>query len=122
MDARKLTHAERINEWEKQIRLCRSSGMTVTHWCETNGINPKTYYKWERVCLKEAAERLGYTDTKTGMIKVDPNALPEVTSGIPLPMPEEKMVLHFEQVSIAFHSEIPVSKIADLVCALNSHV
>ena len=111
MDARKLTHAERINEWEKQIRLCRSSGMTVTHWCETNGINPKTYYKWERVCLKEAAERLGYTDTKTG-----------VTSGIPLPMPEEKMVLHFGQVSIAFHSEIPVSKIADLVCALNSHV
>ena len=29
MDACKLTHAERINEWEKQIRLCRSSGMTV---------------------------------------------------------------------------------------------
>ena len=34
----------RINEWSEMIKVCRGSGLTVQQWCDTNGINIKTYY------------------------------------------------------------------------------
>ncbi|MBP3457738.1 MAG: IS66 family insertion sequence element accessory protein TnpB [Lachnospiraceae bacterium] len=32
-------------QWKSIITECRSSGMTVTAWCRTNGICEQTYYK-----------------------------------------------------------------------------
>ena len=34
----------RISEWSDMVRACRSSGLTVQQWCNSNGINIKTYY------------------------------------------------------------------------------
>ena len=34
----------RISEWSDMVRTCRSSGLTVQQWCNSNGINIKTYY------------------------------------------------------------------------------
>ena len=34
----------RISEWSEMVRACRSSGLTVQQWCNSNGINIKTYY------------------------------------------------------------------------------
>ena len=34
----------RISEWSDMIRACRGSGLTVRQWCNSNGINIKTYY------------------------------------------------------------------------------
>ena len=123
MNAREWKHAERLTEWENQIRLCRSSGKTVTRWCQENQINTKTYYKWERICLKEAARRLGYANSSSEMIRVDPNRLPdEPAIQTVAATSEERLLIHCGRVSIEIHSEMPASKIADLVCALNSHV
>lgn len=122
MNARELKHTERIQEWENQIRLCRSSGKTVTLWCRENQINPKTYYKWERMCLQEATRRLGYAHTSSEMIKVDPNRLPEEPVIKAVSTVDERLIIHCGQVSIEIHSEMPVSRIADLVFALNRHV
>lgn len=124
MNARELKHTERIKEWENQIRLCRSSGMTVTRWCKENQINTKTYYKWERTCLAEATRRLGYANTSSSeMIRVDPNRLPnEPAIQTVSAVSEERLLIHCGRVSIEIHSEMPASRIADLVCALNSHV
>ena len=33
-----------LEEWEKQVIDCRSSGLTVQEWCRQNGVNDKTYY------------------------------------------------------------------------------
>ena len=33
-----------LEEWEKQVVDCRSSGLTVQEWCRQNGVNDKTYY------------------------------------------------------------------------------
>ena len=33
-----------ISEWSEMVRACRSSGLTVQQWCNSNGINIKTYY------------------------------------------------------------------------------
>ena len=34
----------RISEWSDMVRACRDSGLTVQQWCNSNGINIKTYY------------------------------------------------------------------------------
>ncbi|NCB75248.1 MAG: IS66 family insertion sequence hypothetical protein [Clostridia bacterium] len=36
----------RIKEWTEKIKEFRAGGMTAKAWCETNGINIKTYYYW----------------------------------------------------------------------------
>jgi hypothetical protein len=36
----------RMKQWVERIEECRASGMTAKAWCETNGINIKTYYYW----------------------------------------------------------------------------
>jgi len=47
MDKISLVKTEyRMKQWTGKIEECRSSGMTSKKWCETNGINIKTYYYW----------------------------------------------------------------------------
>jgi len=125
MNVQELAHAARAAEWQERIRICRSSGMGVTRWCAENKISPKTYYRWERLCLAETAERLGYTGNNCqGLIKINPaelsngnhniNLLPTATAA--------KLVIRCGQVSVEINSEMPVTRIAELVAALNSHV
>jgi len=44
----------RLSEWKERIVECRNSGQPVLAWCGQNGINPKTYYRWERLLMAEA--------------------------------------------------------------------
>ena len=44
--------------WKERIAICRSSGQTVAEWCSNNGINSKSYYRWERKLLREASQEL----------------------------------------------------------------
>ena len=50
-----------LEEWEKQVIDCRSSGLTVQEWCRQNGVNDKTYYYHLRQvrekCLEARAEK-----------------------------------------------------------------
>jgi hypothetical protein len=123
MDVREICHSAKVAEWQERIRACRSSGLNVKTWCVENGISPKTYYRWERICPGEAAKRLGYTGDNQGLIKVNPNQLPAgyACSGAPASAGTE-CTIRCGQVSIEVNSEMSVSRIADLVGALNSHV
>jgi len=124
MDVRGLSHAGRVKEWEDRIRTCRSSGLSVSRWCEENQINTKTYYKWERICLTEAAQRLGYTGNSLGLIRIDPSKLP-AENHAPVLTSEAtaaELIIRCGQVSLEINSEMPVARIAELVSALNSHV
>ena len=53
---RVVKHMARLSEWKERIVDCRNSGQTVQAWCEQNGINPKTYYRWERLLMAEAVK------------------------------------------------------------------
>jgi len=53
---RVVKHMARLSEWKERIVECRNSGHTVQAWCEQNGINPKTYYRWERLLMAEAVK------------------------------------------------------------------
>ena len=125
MNVQELAHAARAAEWQEKIRMCRSSGQSVTCWCAEHQISPKTYYRWERICLAEAAERLGYTGgEKQGLIKVNPAELsPASYASHTLPIPTAaELVIRCGQVALEINSEMPVTRIAELVSALNSHV
>jgi transposase-like protein len=43
----------RRQRWAELIRQRQESGMTVVSFCETNGLNPKTYYYWLRKLREE---------------------------------------------------------------------
>ena len=51
---RAVKHMARLSKWKERIIACRNSGQPVQGWCEQNGINPKTYYRWERLLMAEA--------------------------------------------------------------------
>lgn len=122
MDVREISHAARLTEWQERIRACRTSELSVTRWCEENGINSKTYYRWERRCLGEAAIRLGYADKNPGLIRVNPDQLPEgYTRPDEAVSPGMECVIRCGQILIEINAEMPVSRIADLVGALNNH-
>ncbi|MBQ3704237.1 MAG: hypothetical protein II885_16005 [Oscillospiraceae bacterium] len=35
-------------ERSQRVAECRSSGLSVTHWCVEHDINPKTYFNWQK--------------------------------------------------------------------------
>ena len=48
-------------EWSRHVADCRSSGLSLTHWCAEHSIKPKTYYNWQKkafaAMLAQQAER-----------------------------------------------------------------
>jgi hypothetical protein len=72
---RVVKHMARLSEWKERIIDCRNSGQPVQAWCERNGINPKTYYRWERLLMAEAV-RIAVEHKNSG-----PGALPGSAAG-----------------------------------------
>ena len=38
----------KLAEWAQIVSRCRGSGLSVRQWCQENGINTSSYYKWQR--------------------------------------------------------------------------
>lgn len=41
-------HEANLAIWRERVRECRNSGLRIYEWCKQNGLNDKTYYKWQR--------------------------------------------------------------------------
>ena len=41
-------HEANLAIWRERGRECRNSGLRIYEWCKQNGLNDKTYYKWQR--------------------------------------------------------------------------
>lgn len=39
---------QNLQKWSQRVAECRSSGVSVSRWCSKHGINPKTYYNWQK--------------------------------------------------------------------------
>jgi hypothetical protein len=50
-----MTRTEMKKLWESRISACRSSGQSVSTWCEAHQVNRKTYYYWLRKLSNEEA-------------------------------------------------------------------
>lgn len=53
MTSIELKHESNMQRWAQAIEECRSSGVSVKAWCETQGITTTTYYRWERAVLSK---------------------------------------------------------------------
>lgn len=72
MNANKAKHQARVAEWTGRVRKCRGSDMSVKAWCAEQGINPATYYYWEREVLSKA----GGGSAKRGANQASPKTSP----------------------------------------------
>ena len=79
MDVRAIKHAAKLSEWSGRIRACRSSGKQVKNWCEENGINIKSYYRWERLYIAEASMQIqlpaGQGSGAGELVRIEPEKL-----------------------------------------------
>ena len=59
MTAQKVSRQMRLQEWARQIEDCEHSGMTVSDWCEQNGVGYKNYYYRKRRIREEFIDTVG---------------------------------------------------------------
>lgn len=54
----KITHKMRHEYWERIITECNHSGMQKKDWMQLHNINPKSFYRWQKILRHEAATTL----------------------------------------------------------------
>ena len=51
MTSNELKHEAKKQEWSMSIQEYRSSGLSVSEWCQQRGVTTTTYYRWKREIL-----------------------------------------------------------------------
>ena len=127
MDIWDIKREALIPAWQERIRECRSSGLTVRAWCAMNNISRQTYYNWEKMCLSKVEQNPKRSEETRGqdnaLIKFNPELLPSSTEPISsISISSAELVIRCGCVSMDISPQMPVSRIAELVFALDSHV
>ena len=119
MGVQELKHAAKLREWTEKVAECRTSGKGVKRWCSEQGITTKTYYRWEKQIVMEAAQRqmLPAPSLRGTLMRIEPDTLP---GGVPDNMGGGITIRHGESV-VTLPSGSSVEAAAVLVKALNSH-
>ena len=119
MDVRTLKHRARLQEWSVRISECRASRKSVVSWCDENGINPKTYYYWEKALIRESTQ--AETEPSEGkssvsLVQIQPNWLQYE------PEQQGKVIsIRCGNSVIELPIGMQAETIAELVGALNRH-
>lgn len=128
MDVRAIKHATKLSEWSERIRACRSSGIAVKNWCEENGINIKSYYRWERLYIAEASARMqipAEQGQKAGaLVRIEPEKLPVTRASMQSEEAREAhgghgIILRHGGVELELPEGMAIGRIAELVKALS---
>ena len=53
MDVMEIRQRVSRDTWQSRIHDCRSSGLTISAWCEQHNIRESTYYYWLRKLRQE---------------------------------------------------------------------
>ena len=98
-----------LEEWEKQVIDCRSSGLTVQEWCRQNGVNDKTYYyrlrQVREKCLEARVKKVEKTSEQENIQAV-----------VPLPMKSTCGEIQIEKNGL--YISLPSDIAADTLLAL----
>jgi putative transposase len=79
MGAREATHMYRLRHWAEKIGQCHDSGMTVTTWCESQNINIKSYYYWQKQVREAASAELVKAQNYNSEKRLVPNGWAQVS-------------------------------------------
>lgn len=47
----------KLARWAQVVSQCRGSGVSVRQWCQENGVNISSYYKWQRKVYAAAQDQ-----------------------------------------------------------------
>ena len=128
MDVRAIKHAAKLSEWSERIRACRSSGKQVKTWCEENGINVKSYYRWERLYIAEASMQMqlpaGQGLEAGELVRIEPEELPAARTSvqereIDKPYGVQGIILRHGGVELELPEGMAIEQVAELVKALS---
>ena len=128
MDVRGIKHAAKLSEWRERIRAFRSSGKAVKTWCAENGINIKSYYRWEQLCISEASKQMqlpaGQGSEAGTLVRIEPEKLPvtrtSLQSGeIDKPCDWQGIILRHGGVELELPEGMAIGRVAELVKALS---
>ena len=98
-----------LEEWERQVIDCRSSGLTVQEWCRQNGVNDKTYYYRLRQVREKGLE--------AGAEKAEkPSEQENIQAVVPLPMKSTYGEIQIEKNGL--YISLPSDIAADTLLAL----
>lgn len=98
-----LNRQEKIAVWSERVTACRSSGISVRVWCEGNGINTASYYKWQK--------KLFYLATQN---------TPQFAEVCVAPMAKISATVHWGDISVDIHSGADAETTAMLLRILQS--
>ncbi len=56
MNLQRANQHHRFVEWSQRVESCRSSGLTVSQWCQENGIAISTYFSWQKKVFQALRE------------------------------------------------------------------
>lgn len=129
MDVRTIKHAAKLSEWSERIRTCRSSGKPVKTWCEENGINDRSYYRWERLYMAEMGMQRQFPaaqgSEEGALVRIEPERLPvanedlsEKANGTTVGI--RGIILRHGEVELDLPEGMAIDKLAELVKALSS--
>lgn len=120
MNTREATQKYRLNQWIEIIKECRSSGQTVSRWCNDHSISTDSYYYWLRKVRAAACESL-------------PNISTENSSFVPVNIPvhtvetdsmdckiSPSILLRFGSITLELHNNASVTLIENTLRALQN--
>lgn len=120
MNTREATRKYRLNQWTEIIRECRSSGQTVTAWCNDHDINPKSYYYWLRRVREAACEALPAIPSENNTIV--PVDIPVSAAGINSVAHKSSpdILLRFGSITLELHNNASEALIENTLRALQN--
>ena len=99
--------------WKERVAACRNSGQGVAKWCAANGINSKSYYRWERKLLREAGNDIRCIQKSQQLQRFA--ELPSI------PRTEPVAVLRMGEITFELHEGISAEQLSAIVQAMKSH-
>lgn len=58
MSTKSLIHQARLNEWAVRITDQKSSGLSVTEWCQQNNLSKYKFFYWQHLLKDEAVTQM----------------------------------------------------------------
>jgi hypothetical protein len=73
MKVQTATRMIRLQDWARQINMCRQSGKSVKQWCAEQGVNEKTYYYRLKRVQEEMLEALDLQKVSSWISSSEPD-------------------------------------------------
>ena len=105
-----INKQQRRQVWADMVMRCRNSGLTITDWCQAEGISLATYHYRQRQVMDLVSEQGFRSATEFVQLPLAPIDQPVVTSCI---------TIHMGKVSIAVEAGVDATTLATVLASID---